>query len=141
MTARWPDARPRRKIRCAGWCGFRRPCDRCGVRPGGAPVITAALSWLRHLAPPVATGLVREGWCDLIGFGRSAFAYPDAPNDILRGGGMVPGKCCVTCSMCSQIMKDGVGRGGCVVRDSAVYAPEYRRGRDAARQTMVARKL
>ena len=93
------------------------------------------------VAPPVATGLVREGWCDLIGFGRSAFAYPDAPNDILRGGGMVPGKCCVTCSMCSQIMKDGVGRGGCVVRDSAVYAPEYRRGRDAARQTMVARKL
>ena len=108
---------------------------------GGAPVITAALSWLRHLAPPVAAGLVREGWCDLIGFGRSAFAYPDAANDILRGGGMVPGKCCVTCSMCSQIMKDGVGRGGCVVRDSAVYAPEYRRGRDAARQTMVAREL
>mgnify|MGYP003586234247 CR=1 FL=1 len=98
---------------------------------GGAPVITAALSWLQHLAPVVAAGLVRESWCDLVGFGRSAFAYPDAPNDILRRGAMDPRKCCVTCSMCSQIMKDMAGRGGCVVRDAAVYAPEYRKGRAA----------
>ncbi len=99
----------------------------------GVPVITAALSWLRHLAPYAAAGLVRDEWCDLVGFGRSAFAYPDAPRDILRHGGMAPEKCCVTCSMCSQIMKDLEGRGGCVVRDSAIYAPEYRKGRDAAR--------
>jgi 2,4-dienoyl-CoA reductase-like NADH-dependent reductase (Old Yellow Enzyme family) len=100
---------------------------------GGTPVITAALSWLRHLAPPVAAGLVREGWCDLVGFGRSAFAYPEAPADILRHGGMVPEKCCVTCSMCSQIMKDLEGRGGCVVRDPELYVPEYRKGREAAK--------
>jgi len=98
----------------------------------GAPVVTAALSWLRHLAPCVAAGLVRESWCDLIGFGRSSFAYPDAPKDILTRGAMAPEKCCVTCSMCSQIMKDLAGRAGCVVRDSAVYVPEYRRGRAAA---------
>ena len=103
---------------------------------GGVPVLTAALSWLQHLAPCVAAGLVREGWCDLIGFGRSAFAYPDAPKDILTHGAMVPEKCCVTCSMCSQIMKDVVGRGGCVVRDSAVYVPEYRKGREAAVATI-----
>jgi len=99
---------------------------------GAVPVVTAALSWLRHLVPYAAAGLVREGWCDLIGLGRSAFAYPDAPKDILERGGMVPEKCCVTCSMCSQIMKDGVGRGGCVVRDSTLYVPEYRIGRAAA---------
>jgi 2,4-dienoyl-CoA reductase-like NADH-dependent reductase (Old Yellow Enzyme family) len=102
---------------------------------GGAPVVTAALSWLRHLTPPVAAGLVREGWCDLIGFGRTAFAYPDAPRDILARGAMDPVRCCVTCSMCSQIMKDGVGRGGCVVRDAAVYVPEYRKGRESACQS------
>ena len=95
----------------------------------GAPVITAALSWLRHFAPPVAAGLVQDGWCDLIGFGRMAFAYPDAPRDILTHGAMTPNRCCVTCSMCSQIMRDGVGRGGCVVRDAGVYVPEYRKGR------------
>ncbi len=99
---------------------------------GGAPVVTAALSWLRQFAPQVAAGLIREGWCDLAGFGRSAFAYPDAPRDILERGGMEPGKCCVACSMCSQIMKDGIGRAGCVVRDAAVYVPEYRAGRAAA---------
>jgi 2,4-dienoyl-CoA reductase-like NADH-dependent reductase (Old Yellow Enzyme family) len=100
---------------------------------GGVPVVTAALSWLQHLAPFVAAGLLREGWCELIGFGRGAFAYPDAPKDILAGRGMAPEKCCVTCSMCSQIMKDVAGRGGCVVRDAAVYAAEYRKGREAAR--------
>jgi 2,4-dienoyl-CoA reductase-like NADH-dependent reductase (Old Yellow Enzyme family) len=99
---------------------------------GGVPVVTAGLSWLQHLAPFVAAGMLREGWCDLVGFGRSAFAYPDAPTDVLGRGAMLPEACCVTCSMCSQIMKDGVGRGGCVVRDSALYAPEYRRGREAA---------
>lgn len=97
----------------------------------GVAVITAGLSWLQHVAPYVAAGMVREGWCDLIGFGRSAFAYPDAPKDIMKHGAMVPDKCCVTCSMCSQIMKDLVGRGGCVVRDSAIYAAEYRKGRAA----------
>jgi len=102
---------------------------------GGVPVITAALSWLRHLAAPVAAGLVSEGWCDLIGFGRNAFAYPDAPKDILAGRGMAPEKCCIACSMCSQIMKDVVGRAGCVVRDAAFYAAEYRKGREAARRT------
>ena len=101
---------------------------------GGVPVVTAALSWLRHLAPYAAAGLVRDGWCDLVGFGRNAFAYPDAPRDLLTKGALDPEKCCVTCSMCSQIMKDIVGRGGCVVRDSAVYAPEYRKGREAAKR-------
>jgi 2,4-dienoyl-CoA reductase-like NADH-dependent reductase (Old Yellow Enzyme family) len=100
---------------------------------GGVPVATAALSWLRHLSPYAAAGLVRAGWCDLVGFGRNALAYPDAPKDVLTRGALSPEKCCITCSMCSQIMKDVVGRSGCVVRDSAVYAPEYRKGRDAAR--------
>jgi 2,4-dienoyl-CoA reductase-like NADH-dependent reductase (Old Yellow Enzyme family) len=117
-------------------CGvvrFQETVREVRLAAAGVPVITAALSWLQHLAPFVAAGLVNEGWCDLIGLGRSAFAYPDAPNDILTRGAMVPGKCCTTCSMCSQIMKDVVGRGGCVVRDAKIYAPEYRKGREASR--------
>ena len=34
----------------------------------------------------------------------------------------------LTCSRCSQIMRDG-GRTGCVVRDAEVYLPEFRQGR------------
>ncbi|MBL7016392.1 MAG: NADH:flavin oxidoreductase [Kiritimatiellales bacterium] len=97
------------------------------------PVPTAGLGWLRHLMPQVAAGLVKEGWCTLIGQGRGAFAYPDSVKDILETGRMDPGKCCTTCSMCTQIMKDGVGRGGCVIRDKEIYGPELVKGRKAAK--------
>ena len=93
------------------------------------PVVTAGLAWLRHLMPHVAAGLVEKGWCTLIGQGRGAFAYPDSVRDILRDGAMDPSKCCTTCSLCSQIMKDGVGRTGCVVHDKAIYVPELLKGR------------
>jgi len=93
------------------------------------PVVTAGLAWLRHLMPQVAAGLVEKGWCTLIGQGRGAFAYPDSVRDILKKGLMDPSKCCTTCSLCSQIMKDGLGKGGCVVRDKEIYAPEFLKGK------------
>jgi 2,4-dienoyl-CoA reductase-like NADH-dependent reductase (Old Yellow Enzyme family) len=97
------------------------------------PVPTAGLTWLRHLLPQVAAGMVEEGWCSLIGLGRGAFAYPDLVKDILTNGVMDPAKCCTTCSMCTQIMKDGVGCGGCVMRDKEIYGPELKKGRLAAK--------
>ncbi len=100
---------------------------------GDVPMATAALAWLRHLMPYVAAGLVKEGWASLIGQGRGAFAYPDSVNDILNNGKMDPAKCCITCSMCSQIMKDVVGRNGCPMRDKEIYGAELKKGRDAAK--------
>ena len=41
-------------------------------------------------------------------------------------GAMDPGKCCVTCSMCTQIMLDH-GRTGCVIKDSALYGPMFKK--------------
>ena len=93
------------------------------------PIPNAALAWLRHLMPEVAAGMIEEGWCSLFGMGRGAFAYPDLPRDVMRQGFASPEKCCTTCSMCSQIMKDGIGRTGCVIRDKAIYGPELARGR------------
>lgn len=101
---------------------------------GGVPLATAALAWLRHLMPYVAAGLVKEGWCSLIGQGRGAFAYPDSVNDIIHKGAMDPQKCCITCSMCSQIMKDVVGCNGCPIKDREIYAAELKKGRDAQAQ-------
>ena len=66
-----------------------------------------------------------------VGLGRSSFAYPDAPRDIILRGAMEPGKCCTTCSKCTQIMRDH-GRSGCVVRDAKVYAPLYQQYREEA---------
>lgn len=95
----------------------------------GLPVVTAGLAWLRSLMPQVAAGLVEKGWCTLVGQGRGAFAYPSSVRDILEKGLMDSRKCCTTCSLCSQIMKNGLGCTGCVVRDKEVYAPEFLKGR------------
>lgn len=92
------------------------------------PVIASGYSWLRHLMPYVAAGVIRSKWATLVGQGRGAFAYPDSPRDVLTKGRMDPAKTCVTCSGCSQIMRDGTMT-GCVVRDGEIYGPQYRLGR------------
>jgi 2,4-dienoyl-CoA reductase (NADPH2) len=92
------------------------------------PVVGSGLGWLRQFMPFAAASLVREGKATLIGQGRGMFAYPDSVNDILKTGGMDPLKCCVACSACTQIMRDG-GRTGCVVRDHEIYGQEYRKAR------------
>ena len=95
------------------------------------PVIGSGYSWLRHLFPYVAAGVVKGKGATLIGQGRGAFAYPDSVKDIMKTGKMDPRKACVACSACTQIMRDG-GKTGCVVRDSEIYAPFYRNSRKNA---------
>ena len=94
----------------------------------GLQVVGSGYSWLRHFMPHVAAGVIRNGGATLVGVGRGAFAYPDMVKDILETGRMEPGKCCITCSACTQIMLDG-GMTGCVVRDSEVYGSQYHRTR------------
>lgn len=94
----------------------------------GLPVIGAGYSWLRHFFPHVAAAVIGKGWATMVGIGRGAFAYPEAVRDILETGRMDPAKCCVACSGCTQIMRDGAMT-GCVVRDSEIYGPQYRLGR------------
>src|SRR3989339_14078 len=95
------------------------------------PVIGSGYSWLRHLLPYVAAGVVREGWATLIGQGRGAFAYPDSVKDLMKNGTMEPRKACVACSGCTQLMRD-VSQTGCVIRDSEVYGKKYREARKRA---------
>lgn len=90
-------------------------------------VIGTGLSWIRHLAKDLACGLVASGWCDVVGFGRQAFAYPDFAKDLLAGG-LKPERCCITCGKCSEIMRDG-GKAGCVIFDRDVYLPIHQEGR------------
>jgi len=92
------------------------------------PVVGSGYTWVRQFIPNVGAGVIAGNGAALLGLGRGAFAYPDTPRDVLESGAMDPGKCCVTCSACTQIMRDG-GKTGCVVRDSAIYGPEYRKAR------------
>jgi NADPH-dependent glutamate synthase beta subunit-like oxidoreductase/2,4-dienoyl-CoA reductase-like NADH-dependent reductase (Old Yellow Enzyme family) len=95
------------------------------------PVVGGGYSWLRHFVPPVAAGVVREGGAALIGLGRAALAYPDLAGDLLRAARVDPDRCCLDCSACSQMLKDG-GTAGCVIMDSGTYGEEYRQRRHFA---------
>ncbi|MGE5362311.1 MAG: hypothetical protein ACM3NQ_25120 [Bacteroidales bacterium] len=86
------------------------------------PVVGTGFSWLRQFWPHVAAGAIGAGFCGLAGVGRLAFAYPDAPADLMTHGALVRSKCCVTCSYCTELMRAAQPT-GCVVRDREVYAP------------------
>jgi NADPH-dependent glutamate synthase beta subunit-like oxidoreductase/2,4-dienoyl-CoA reductase-like NADH-dependent reductase (Old Yellow Enzyme family) len=90
--------------------------------------VFSGISWLRHFIPQVAAGLKSEGYCDIIGVGRTAFACPHFARDILEKGRLNPTEQCIACSSCTQIMRDG-GRTGCPVRDPEIYGPIYIAGR------------
>jgi 2,4-dienoyl-CoA reductase-like NADH-dependent reductase (Old Yellow Enzyme family) len=96
----------------------------------GMAVVASGYSWLRQFVGHAAAATVRRGDADLVGLGRGAFAYPDFAHDLLVDGCLDPKKCCIACSRCTQIMRDG-GRTGCVVRDRDVYRPIYQAGRGA----------
>jgi 2,4-dienoyl-CoA reductase-like NADH-dependent reductase (Old Yellow Enzyme family) len=90
------------------------------------PVIGTGYSWLRQFFPFVAAGVLKQKEASLIGLGRSAFAYPGAPRDLMDTGALDPRKVCIACSKCSELLRGG-RHAGCVVRDAEVYAPEYRK--------------
>jgi 2,4-dienoyl-CoA reductase (NADPH2) len=98
---------------------------------GDVPVVGNGYTWLRQFLPYAGAANLADGSCKFVGMGRSGFAYPDAPRDILLKGEMDPKQCCVTCSKCTQIMRDH-GRTGCVIKDSEIYAGFYKEYREEA---------
>ena len=98
---------------------------------GEVPVVGNGYSWLRQYYPYVASANIKAGKCSFVGLGRSSFAYPDSIKDLKENGYLDPGKCCITCSLCTQIMRDH-GTTGCVVRNSEVYMPLYKKFNEEA---------
>lgn len=98
---------------------------------GDVPVVGNGYSWLRQFYPYVASANIKAGKCTFVGLGRSSFAYPDSIKDLKEKGCMNPDKCCITCSLCTQIMRDH-GTTGCVVRNSKVYMPLYKKFNEEA---------
>ena len=121
---------------CARLFDFTRQIQ---AAAGSVPVVGIGYSCLRQFAPNVGAATLADGSCSFVGLGRSSFAYPDGPRDVLTKGAMDPAKCCITCSWCTQIMRDH-GRTGFVVRDAKVYAPLYKEARaDAERRESAAK--
>jgi len=99
-------------------------------------IVGTGYSWLRTLFANVAAANKANGLTTLVGAGRMAFAYPDFAKDIITKGRMYPEKVCVSCSACTQIMRDG-GTTGCVVRDNEVYGPIFEHGRMSDRDNLL----
>ena len=99
-------------------------------------MVGTGYSWLRTLFANVAAANKTNHLTTLVGAGRMAFAYPDFAKDIINDRRMYPDKVCVSCSACTQIMRDG-GMTGCVVRDNKVYGPIFEHGRMSDRDNLV----
>lgn len=92
------------------------------------PMVGTGYSWLRNQFPHVAAANIAGGWIAIAGVGREAFSYPDFARDLLTTGRMDPRKTCITCSKCSQLMRDHTVS-GCVPHDSDLYLPIYSQAR------------
>lgn len=91
-------------------------------------IIGSGSSWMRNLWPYVASASLRDGAVQMVGLGRQSFAYPGFAKEIVETGKLERRHTCISCSGCTQIMRDG-GTAGCVAFDSDVYGPIYRNGR------------
>lgn len=83
-------------------------------------------SWLRQFFPFVGAAVIDRGEASLIGLGRSSFAYPESPKELMDSGTMNPKKVCITCSRCSELMRHG-HISGCAVHDREIYGKEYKK--------------
>ena len=81
--------------------------------------VGSGLSYYREDLIERAEELLREGVCDLVGFGRESLAYPQFYADYLENQ-FDPKKTCVTCSKCTALMRCGQ------VSGCAVFNEYYR---------------
>jgi 2,4-dienoyl-CoA reductase-like NADH-dependent reductase (Old Yellow Enzyme family) len=90
------------------------------------PVVGTGYSWLRQYFPNVGAAVLQNDEAASIGMGRGAFAYPEAPKDLMNKGFLDPKKVCISCSRCTEMMRMG-GSAGCAVRDKEIYGKQYKR--------------
>jgi NADPH2 dehydrogenase len=77
----------------------------------GLVTVASGLTYAQDLFGHVAQGLVREGWCDVVGYGRMALSYPDLPADVLAGRPLQRRSICRTFSDCTTAPRNGLVSG------------------------------
>ncbi len=93
----------------------------------GTPVICSGISFLGGTSANVTAGYIKEGKFDFAGYGRETLAYPDVAKEITSGRNLDPKRLCICCGKCTEIMRCKGGTPGCVIRDTEVYAPLYKK--------------
>ncbi len=108
--------------------GLDRMIHGIGAVKRAVPEMTvygSAPSYLRQYADLFTAGAVEQGLCDGMLFGRIAFADPDFANEIIKTGRINPGRVCMTCGMCGDLIRAHKPT-GCVVRDAETFMPFYK---------------
>ncbi len=90
-----------------------------------AVFMCTGLAWLDVFGANVGAGGLKDGWFDIAGFGRQAFAYPDFAKEVTEKGCFDRNKVCMTCDMCYDLMTIGHTITGCACRDE-MYRDLYR---------------
>lgn len=85
-------------------------------------VAGSGYTWLRQFGVYAAAANLERKAVTFAGFGRTGFAYPDLPRDVMEKGTIDHKKVCVSCSLCSEVMAQG-GPTGCYAKDREVYGP------------------
>ena len=68
-------------------------------------VVGSGLSYYREDLIEQSERQLREGVCDLVGYGRMWLAYPTFYTDHLAGG-FEAKRCCLACSKCTELMRN-----------------------------------
>ncbi len=84
---------------------------RCKEAVPDLPMIGTGYSYLQDYLPHVAQAVVRAGWIDLVGLGRSVLSYPEMPRDTLATGSWQRKKVCRTFSDCTTAPRLGLVSG------------------------------
>jgi len=94
--------------------GVARQLDavrRCKQALPDVPMVGSGYSYLQEYLVPVAQAVVREGWVDFVGLGRTVLSYPELPADTLAGRAMERKKTCRTFSDCTTAPRNGLVSG------------------------------
>jgi len=84
--------------------------------PQDFKLIGSGYSYFRQFAGNLASGAIQEKMIDICGFGRMSFANPNFARQIFEKGMIDKSKTCISCSKCSQLMRENKNT-GCVVRN------------------------
>lgn len=108
--------------------GLHRMISGIGTVKRAVPLMTvygSAPTYLRQYADLFTAGVVQEGLCDGMLFGRMAFADPDFANEIVKCGRIDPKRVCLTCGKCGDLIRAHKPT-GCVVRDPKTFLGFYK---------------
>ncbi len=73
--------------------------------------VGTGFTYLQEFLPHVAQAMIRDGWVDFVGLGRSMLSYPTIASDVLNGRGLSRKRLCRTFSDCTTAPRAGLASG------------------------------